>query len=233
MKKQNFSLIELISVVAIFAILLSLLQPALLNTLKKSEVVTCKNNLKQLGLTTFTYVDDHNGRLPPRSFGSVGTWLLKLHETATGETITDKRKFNPFSTMFECPTAQKENTEAWRYLEGGYGYNHNAGDFAVLQRRPLIWEDQTKLLSDIQKPHETVLIGDDKDAELNKRTSYFNTQLLPYTYVRNRDGNRRIRHDLFANYFWADGHTEEVLWDQFIHDGLNKGSVDYYLNFDK
>ena len=60
---KNFTLIELLIVVAIIAILAGLLLPAL-NSARKTAVSTaCKNNLKQLGLAFFQY-DQSFERLP-------------------------------------------------------------------------------------------------------------------------------------------------------------------------
>jgi len=59
-----FTLIELLVVMAILAILMSLLQPALKKVMFKAKVTKCLNNLKQLGVVTLLYADEHNDLYP-------------------------------------------------------------------------------------------------------------------------------------------------------------------------
>lgn len=68
-QKRVFSLIELLIVIAIIAILSSMLLPALAKAREKGRSIKCAANLKQLGSGYMTYVDDFGGSLPP--------WMMK------------------------------------------------------------------------------------------------------------------------------------------------------------
>ena len=62
-QRHGFTLTELLVVIAVIAILASILLPTLAKSKTRAQAVFCLNNTKQLTLAWMTYADDHDGRL--------------------------------------------------------------------------------------------------------------------------------------------------------------------------
>lgn len=116
--KKHFSLIELLIVVAIIAILTSLLSPALRKTLESARMVQCMNNCRSVHTAMTLYCDDHAGRFPDYHVYS-WTWMGKA--TYWGTMDVTERPLNEYLGAtrdgaempgLECPTDESEYHEA-------------------------------------------------------------------------------------------------------------------------
>lgn len=117
---RKFSLIELLIVIAIIAILVSLLQPALRSVLKNARVTVCMNNLKQHGLIILNYATDHNGLLPPGSGHAVGGTRYGSYPDSLNledQFLVFTEDYGMAYDAFVCPSYENTNDTAWFYDE--------------------------------------------------------------------------------------------------------------------
>ena len=120
--KQKFTLVELLIVIAIIAILASMILPALRSALDKARAIQCTSNQKQLSTATHLYVDDNNGYIP-----SHNTWYSSTAKTVSWATVL-------WSYVTHKPVV--ENYGYLQTIDGGTLYEPKLGIFrcpAVLE----------------------------------------------------------------------------------------------------
>jgi len=128
--RSRFTLIELLFVIAIIAILASLLLPALGRAKGRSQQISCNTRLKQIGMASVQYVNDFNGYWPiktsPPSGSSIWSdfWFTKLSGYMGVELGT-----SPNSTLlqkaqkpFLCPAKASGFTTDWWTICYAYNY---------------------------------------------------------------------------------------------------------------
>ena len=114
-----FTLIELLMVIAIIAILASMLLPALSKAKAKAQRIKCVSNSKRLALAWMMYADDHDQRLVPNreSRDSAPGWVRGFLDWSTSSDNTNilhltgtDALLSPYSAkakeLHKCPADQ-------------------------------------------------------------------------------------------------------------------------------
>ena len=100
MKKQNFTLTELLVVISIIAILAGLTMPALNKARASAMATACSSNLKQVGAVFVLYANDSEDLLPPAETKADEPWLWGLEDK---KYFRNDMRHNTSKTVVNCP----------------------------------------------------------------------------------------------------------------------------------
>jgi prepilin-type N-terminal cleavage/methylation domain-containing protein len=97
--EKGFTLVELLVVVALIALLVALLMPALAATKSKEQKITCLNNLKQVALAFRVWEGNHDNNYPMAlSSTAGGTSEFLAHSSGSASPTTPSRGYCPGMT---------------------------------------------------------------------------------------------------------------------------------------
>src|SRR5438552_4984423 len=146
---HGFTLLELLCVIAIIAILASLLLPALGQGSARAKRIQCLNNLRQTGLAFHMFAHDHNGAFPmavPVRLGGSLEFVQNAYRL-NGEFFFAFRHFQALSNEMVTP----------RLLICPADYRLPSSSFGALQNENVSYFVGVK--ADYLKP-STILAGD-------------------------------------------------------------------------
>jgi prepilin-type processing-associated H-X9-DG protein len=116
----SFTLIELLLIIAIVAILMSLLLPALKSARNKANEIRCNGNLRQIALAYSMYINDNNDFFPSHGTGAYLRLLLPYID-ANFIWLTPFCEHYGENMIYHCPSA----TSGDSWLGGLYSYGQN------------------------------------------------------------------------------------------------------------
>lgn len=217
-RKQTFSLIELLVVLAMMAVLVSLISPSLKKTQETVDLIACSNNNRQIFLAMSTYLNDYQrytNAMANKDWSDRGgiTWDDALGMGYDGRNLSLQvaNKYNikygeagedQYLKQYVCPNDRVERTDLTRpprsYGLNIYQYQGNREGFSNAWDLGERW---TAGSHEVPAPGETILISE-------KQLGYIggiggagianpNWQISPEPHREE------------FNYLFADGHSEK------------------------
>ena len=203
-KQAAFTLIELLVVIAIIAVLASLLVPAVRSALDRAKSTACSINLKQFGLASQMYLQDHeesfflNNEYDPIRHWYDGDGPL----IGGGYLPVANDTFKSSNTVGDCPV-NRVGYLAWLGWYLDYGYNkHTKG----------------RILFDYPRPDKALLFIDNANSRINPIAHFFVGINEPGLWS-NPEAVQFIHPDL-ANAVHMDGHVNAYAFDDLHHDNF-------------
>lgn len=212
---KSFTLIELLVVVAIIAVLVAILLPALTAARELSKSAFCQNNLRQLGWACQFYLEDNADRFPyamdssQSGWGWSGYWMRQLSDYIAVEQVQSSGVVIDGSTVLMCPSTQNPAYSQGDYKPGRLEYDRSrfgaVGYLHQLQNNPsygLRYGEMT------YPPSNAVWILDGRNDG-----AFFNAivDVRSYTYIQNQISDR---HRGFTNIVWLDWHVSPKPMEQ-------------------
>lgn len=199
---KRFTLIELLIVIAIIAILASLLLPALKRARDSAMGIKCISNIKQTALATANYLDDNNNSIILAIWGSVDrVWTQYLYDNGYVS--------NP--DMLFCPSYPPQTYPGNPFANSRFNtYGYFANFPANLKGPPVtidgVNSTDTAMYKNVKKPSKLFIYIDSAGIMESKTTTYQKQGWKAYAV--GTEMAIHARHGKRANSVFFDGHAE-------------------------
>ncbi len=208
---NNFTLIELLIVVAIIAILAGMLLPALNSARERARGMACMSNSKQLGLAFSSYTGDYDDFYPPVDLTADHGWSPAVDVTSWSWAWELRNSYVKNTNMFICPTVRSIAADNHKsqinnllgdyqdkpnyFLRTTYGYNKDY----IGSSLSVDGTGKPAKVTQLKKPSNTIALAETNSSyKLNTPTSSIESNLIDV-------------HNNTCNITWADGHASGEL----------------------
>jgi prepilin-type N-terminal cleavage/methylation domain-containing protein len=255
---NGFTLIELLVVVAIIALLLAIITPALGKAKAAAQMIICANNQHQVITGVTSYAADNDSKMPPAVADKARPSLLFCHtDPVPSPVYRFLGSYLPAAKIYNCPIStfakvriaigSKEADYQWFYENPQFLQDNNTSLSCSFQ---LLWNYEFNSNPAVS---DKVFIGPGKNSDVKllvSDTFFFSNQLLgSYQPALNnkwisthnfRQNNAQVKGDQdFPYKYWSGPNsnisminTEQALQDIKFNAGYTDGRVVKYNSGD-
>lgn len=151
-KLLGFTIVELLIVIAIIALLMSILLPAINRARTQAQTVRCASNLRQMGTVFQMYSTDWNDVIMPIGQYFDSSWNVSpyWYERCAGYFKYNEKRLDSNADMLRCPTAHSEIRPRWEMMHRFtfmYGLNLNVCSLWLKDQRTFNSLERTVILA--------------------------------------------------------------------------------------
>jgi prepilin-type N-terminal cleavage/methylation domain-containing protein/prepilin-type processing-associated H-X9-DG protein len=230
--QKRFTLIELLTVIAVIALLAAILMPALQQAREKGYSANCHSNLRQLGIFFDLYCDNHDGWYPPLTDGT-RSWDYAFDPVSylpddddPGLLMLGVGSAAKSNQVYACPAFTGLFNDQWASKYSGFGYNEFLGFEYNSYSDTVLW--QGVKVSQVELPSKTLLLSDCgyiNSADDTLQAASFLRSPLGRDGVVSTSGTASFIHLGKNNSLMTDGHVE-VFSQAFIANQSSWNIVD-------
>jgi prepilin-type N-terminal cleavage/methylation domain-containing protein/prepilin-type processing-associated H-X9-DG protein len=220
-RNKAFTLIELLIVIAVIALVLALLMPAMARARQQGRSVLCSSNLRQMLFAAAMYANENDEYFPMAIINEVTGNLRRMRAwdftTVSGQSVVEPGLLwqgEMIEKIQQCPSFRG----AANWANDPYtGYNYNSsyiGGTAAVKNGEIMAHTvvMSAKVGEIRKPNECAVFGDGEWADgANKfMRSPFPGELDKNFTSGRYAGTQGYRHLGKTNVAWADGSVRAV-----------------------
>lgn len=226
-RNKGFTLVELLVVIAVIALLLSILLPSLRRAKNISRRVVCISNIRQMCVAVRTYLINNNDFFPPASLDVYGPNATPGIQYAwdfirTYNRVSEMWEYKPGMVwqgegnirIQQCPSFtgpamwEGDKYTGYNYNTSYLGWAEPVGGWSPEEYIP------TARLGEIRQPAECAVFGDGQygDNQANKfmRAPWENEREKDISNSTRYAGTQGFRHLKTTNVGFADGHCRSL-----------------------
>lgn len=232
LSRRAFTLIELLTVIAIIGILAAIIIPTVGKVRATARKAQCVSKLREWGTAVRLISNDYKGLVPLSQDLGTGTVIYSPYFSQKTMLLPDGSVKSSQELMSRCPTATSDSTDTTLFMRRCYGFGrpsdtpwnkHNLNMFGSTVDKPITAYN----IGHAATPSRQLLmieLAPGNDGALVDNGDQLATKARPIQI-----DNAKQRHGGVANVLFLDGHVETLSAAKTDYSGDNVATIDRWF----